>query len=165
MNQMLNLVIEKCDAQSRAEPVTVRPLVPCDAAAVFEHWRALPPKDQRWRFEGLHSAALLSQMAQELVEAHDVITAGALDSDRLIGVASGHCCGPAAIEVAVSVDVLYRRQGIGASLLRFVHASAGRLGREVGVFEMDPMNWPMLRLLARVGGAFDREEQRGVVAL
>jgi RimJ/RimL family protein N-acetyltransferase len=131
----------------------VTPLEATDLAAVERHLLALAPADRRARFLGDPSDAVIAAHARRL-DPSGAIIIGAIDSSaRVIGLAEAYPTDTQrTVEVAVSVDVAFRRRGVGRCLVARVLALAFARGAESAEFVSAPDNHALARLVQGLGG-------------
>jgi ribosomal protein S18 acetylase RimI-like enzyme len=133
----------------------LRPLGATDLAAVERHLLALAPADRRARFLGDPSDAVIAAHARGLDPSTPILI-GAIDGSAcLIGLAEAHLCDAQRIvEVAVSVDVAFRRRGVGRRLVARILALAFARGAESAEFVTAPDNHALACLVRGLGGQF-----------
>ena len=140
-----------------APDLCVRQLDRGDLAAVEQRLLNLASTDHHSRFLGEVCDAAIVNYAYGL-DLSEVVLMGAFDSGgRLVGISEAHrTTAPDIVEVSVSVDSAYRRQGLGRFLVARLLDQVFASGTAVAEFLYDPANMALSRLVrglgARCGG-------------
>jgi ribosomal protein S18 acetylase RimI-like enzyme len=129
----------------------LRELGATDVPAIERHLLGLAPADRRARFLGDPGDAAVAVHARGLNPSAAILI-GAFDANaRLIGLAEVHPAGQHAVEVAVSIDLAFRRRGLGRSLVARALALAFARGARSAEFIFAPDNHALARLVRGLG--------------
>ena len=147
--------VEKCPKLVPSEGLPqMRRLGSRDLPALERHLLELAPADRRARFLSTCADEMIAAYARRIDVSHAILV-GAFDTvGRLVGVAEAHSGDKVqAVEVAVSVDLAYRRQGLGCRLVAHVLAAAFAAGAGLADFNFHPNNNAMVGLVLGLGGS------------
>jgi ribosomal protein S18 acetylase RimI-like enzyme len=129
----------------------VRQLGVADVPAIEEHLLKLAPPDRRARF--LTADEVISDYVRRLNPFRAVLI-GAFDlSERVVGLAEAHpTVGTRKAEAAITVDVAFRRRGLGRQLGARALGLAFALGVKSVEFNFMPSNQALVCLVRSLGG-------------
>ena len=142
-----------------AEPSAgqLRQLAAADLQAVERHLLELRFADRRTRFRAAIADTVIATYVRQMDPARSVLV-GVIEAStgRIVGLAEAHR-GEAArtVEIAISVDERYQRQGLGQRLVSYAVALAFENGAEIAEFEFDPDNRALIGLVRRLGARID----------
>jgi hypothetical protein len=147
------------DSSFAAGPVGlhVRQLGVCDMPAVEAHLLKLAPLDRRARFLSHTSDEVIRTYVGRLDPFHDVLI-GAFDpSERMVGLAEAHpTAGTQKAEIGITVDVAFRRCGLGQYLVARALGLVFALGALSAEFTFIPSNRAVVCLVQSLGGRIGR---------
>jgi pimeloyl-ACP methyl ester carboxylesterase/GNAT superfamily N-acetyltransferase len=141
--------------------IHMRPLGRADMPRVERHLLSLDATDRRRRFGSGRADAAISAYSRE-IDLDRAVLFGALHggSGELVGLAEAHPGSlPCHVELGVSVDVAYRRAGLGRSLSGAVIAAAFLRGADAAELTFSPDNGAAVGLARALGARFDRRGQ------
>jgi GNAT superfamily N-acetyltransferase len=131
----------------------VRQLGVADVPAIEEHLLKLTPSDRRDRFLSHTADEVISEYVRRLNPFRAVLI-GAFDlSERVVGFAEVHpTVGTRKAEAGVTVDVVFRRRGLGRQLVARALGLAFALGVQLVEFNFMPNNRSLVCLVRSLGG-------------
>ena len=146
-----SLILE--ETAVRHTRVGVRELGASDLTAVEKHLLELGPSDRRARFLCHPGDAAVTSYVQG-IDLSVAVLVGAFDqSDRMVGLAEAHPSGtPYTVEIAVSIDPVLRRRGLGQRLVARALALAFDRGMRSAEFVFAPTNRALAGLVRALGG-------------
>ena len=124
-----------------------------DLPAIEEHLLGLGSRDRQSRFHGAVSDMAVAAYVRRIDPARSVLV-GATDAptNNIVGLAEAHPAeAPRTVEMAVSVDPLFRQQGLGSRLLARAIELAFANGAEMAEFVFPPDNRPLVALIRGLG--------------
>lgn len=150
-------------------PDTGRPLIRrlCshDRKAIEAHLLGLNEADRRLRFFNAASDDQIRGYVRN-IDWHCSVLLGAVFCDAVVGMSEALFDGRGPVrhaEIAVSVDRLLRRRGLGCFLVRHVIGRAALHGVDQTSLRFLRENQPIPRMVRRLGGTVDMEDLVGVV--
>jgi ribosomal protein S18 acetylase RimI-like enzyme len=148
--------IGQLDRQHTADSLLVRVLNRGDLPGIERHLLTLDSASRHTRFGSAFADSSVSAYVRQ-IDVRRALLIGAVDGadDRIVGLAEAQpttCIDR--VEMAVSVDLPYRRKGIGRCLMIMAMTRALCRGTAIAEFFVEQDNWAAVGLIKSLGGRF-----------